>query len=175
LGLFKKEKGPVDEMTDPVEGTAKVKECDIDASTAYVLGTKVHVRADSDPAKWAPATMTLIVSADGVRPTSVDWQGKAQRGRHPFRGQTIPVTVDRADPHKISIKWSEMPTTEEALKLLEERGDQEVEQLESLLGDPIDDARQRWRRLLDQGDVTKEQYEQEMRSLDEQLRRLDES
>lgn len=171
MRLSKKTDAAVHEMTDPVEGSAKILRCDIDVMPdVHLLGITLHRTANSSVPKWLPGTMRLDVCADGVPLTTVEWQGRCRRGHQVFRGQTIPVVVDRADPTRISIKWSEMPTTEETLRMQKERADQEV--LQSLresvenrqkLGQ---DPRVAWRDLREQGLVTSQQFDEEMRRFD---------
>jgi hypothetical protein len=175
VGLFKKAKEPVQEMSDPVDGTAVIKECHVeDFPDVHVLGVTMHSGANSSMPKWLPATMTLVVSAGGVPETEVAWEGKCRSARRPWDGQTIPVTVDRADPQKVGIRWDELPTTDEALKLQKQRINQEVaagqkvnDEILREAQEDLEDARQTWREALERGDITKAQFDKEMRDLDE--------
>jgi hypothetical protein len=98
MGLFK------NKMKDQVKGSAEVLNIQggIGGGGAYG-GTSI----------WAKGTMSLRVTADGVSPIVVEWQGQVRCKYCPFEGQTIPITVDRTDPQNISIEWSELPTREE--------------------------------------------------------------
>ncbi len=96
-------------MKDPVRGTAKVAH----ASALVALST---------------SRLRLVITADGVPPTTVEWKPPAfgpQRGdRWPEEGDTIPVTVDRANPQTFKIQWSEMPKVDDRLR---ERMDQKTQ------------------------------------------------
>ena len=81
-------------------------------------------------------------------------------------GQTIPVMVDRVDPHKISVQWSELPKTEEALRQHQERIDERSEQSLRAGEAGLEKARQMLRERLERARITPEQYEQGMRKLD---------
>lgn len=181
MGLFKRRKDPTEEMTEPVDGTAKVEKIEVDYfPDVHVLGVTLHTGAESSMPKWVPATMTLTLSADRVPSTKVEWQGKCMTARRPFEGQTIPITVDRVDTHRLSIKWSEMPTADEALRLQKQRIDNETDKYakeakegQRRADDTVEDARRFWRDLRDKGRVTDKQYEEAMRKLDDDLRRID--
>ncbi len=154
-------------MSDPVDGTAVVKECDVELfPDVHVVGVTSHTGADSSMAKWLPATMTLVVSADGVPETEVSWEGQCRSARRPWDGQTVPVTVDRANPQKVSIKWSELPTTEEALMLHNERIGREADEIVQEGQDDLEDARKTWRENLAEGFCTQREFEKEMQDLD---------
>jgi hypothetical protein len=86
MGLFK------DKMKDPVQGSAEVIE-----ASGFIQGS-------------GRPRLRLIVTADGVPPTPVSFRGQLsdKKARVPDIGDSIPVTVDRANPQNISIKWSEL-------------------------------------------------------------------
>jgi hypothetical protein len=86
-------------MSDPVQGTALVANVNdwlLETRTPYTLRT------------------TLVVEADGVPKTTVEHSEtvNASTGTHldkwPAQGDTIPVTIDRADPTRVQIEWDEM-------------------------------------------------------------------
>ncbi len=79
-------------MDDLVRGTAQV-----------VSATTHHGRA-----VYQMCEMQLVVQADGVPATAVALGGLVHRDRWPFPGAVLPVTVDRADPHTVSIEWDEV-------------------------------------------------------------------
>lgn len=80
-------------MRDPVRGTLYVS-----ASTL-----------PPDSATSANFALNGIVSATGIAPTAIEHQGMAKTRKWPHAGQTLPVTVDRADPTRIRIEWDEVP------------------------------------------------------------------
>jgi hypothetical protein len=53
--------------------------------------------------------MQLIVQAEGVAPTAVEFEGLVHRKRWPQPGMTLPVSVDPANPQSVSIEWDEVP------------------------------------------------------------------
>ena len=62
-------------------------------------------------AVWARLRMTLVVEADGIPPTSVEFRSRAVRTKcFPAIGQTIPVRVDPDDPTRIKVLWKEVPS-----------------------------------------------------------------
>lgn len=54
-------------------------------------------------------TINGIVSATGLVPTAIEHQGVARVKKWPRTGQTLPVTVDRADPTRVRVEWDELP------------------------------------------------------------------
>jgi hypothetical protein len=88
-------------MKDPVRGTAKV---------AYASAT----------VSLATNRLRLVITADGVPPTTVEWKppafGPQRVDRWPEEGDTVPVTVDRANPQNFEIQWAEMPKVEDRLR-----------------------------------------------------------
>jgi hypothetical protein len=85
-------------MEDPVEGTA-------------------HVVAISTPDPTATSmnyAMDCVVSGPGIEPQAVSHKGvSAPVSKWPSPGETIPITVDRADPTHFVIKWDAMATGHE--------------------------------------------------------------
>ena len=79
-------------MKDPVKGTLQV------TATTY------------PPAGATSGNYSLngIVSGDGIPPTAVEHAGIAKTKKWPQNGQTLPVTVDRADPTRLHIEWDEV-------------------------------------------------------------------
>jgi Short C-terminal domain len=89
MGLFSKR------MKDPVRGTAQV------------VGS---TRAPHN-ASFGNCKLTLVVQADGVPPTPVEHQNLlTPTSKWPRPGMSLPVTVDRANPERISIEWDEIAT-----------------------------------------------------------------
>ncbi len=58
---------------------------------------------------YSMCRMQLIVQAEGVAPTAVEFEGLVHRKRWPQPGMTLPVTADGANPQKVSIEWDEVP------------------------------------------------------------------
>jgi hypothetical protein len=79
-------------MKDPVRGTLQV------TASTY----------PPDGATSGNFSINGIVSADGIPPTAVEHSGIARTKKWPHGGQTLPVTVDRADPSRLSIEWDEV-------------------------------------------------------------------
>ncbi|MBS1878555.1 MAG: hypothetical protein JST31_03480 [Actinobacteria bacterium] len=86
-------------MKDPVAGEA------------LVVSVKA-VRPKSNP---VPFEGKLVVSADGVPKTTVEHRERYWRkGQEsmiviwPSVGQTVPVTVDRADPSRLRLDWDQI-------------------------------------------------------------------
>jgi hypothetical protein len=147
MGLFKR-------MKDPLRGTGKV------------------VSEDS-PTSSSPGHIRLIVTADGVEPTPVELKvmrtsSYRHLNRWPRSDDSIPVTLDRANPENFSIEWSEMPKVgdrtrraadeREQAMLAEMRGekpttagDAETAEILQEAEDDLEDARQMWRENLEDG------------------------
>jgi hypothetical protein len=88
-------------MKDPVRGSATVVSSSQAASNVM----------------YAPLHMNLVVQAEGMAPTSVEYRQRAARTkRFPFPGQVIPVEVDRSDPTRVEVLWDEVPTRDEHLR-----------------------------------------------------------
>lgn len=82
-------------MADPVGGSLLVVGCSgaPEAGTMYA-GCEIHG----------------VVSAPGVPPTSVQYDGIVRASRWPSPGQVLPVLVDRAAPQRVQIPWGRVPT-----------------------------------------------------------------
>jgi Short C-terminal domain len=103
-----------EEMGDPVRGTAQV-----------VSATMHHGRGI-----YQVCEMQLVVQADGVPATAVAFGGLVHRDRWPFPGAVLPVTVDRAEPHNVTIEWDEVASAKD-------RSRQSAESLAAMMrGDP---------------------------------------
>jgi len=79
-------------MKDPVRGTLQV------TASTY----------PPDSATSGNFSINGIVSADGIPPTAVEHAGIAKVKKWPHSGQTLPITVDRADPTRLQIEWDEV-------------------------------------------------------------------
>jgi hypothetical protein len=79
-------------MKDPVKGTLQV------AATTY----------PPDGATSGNYSLNGVVSGDGIPPTAIEHAGIAKTKKWPQNGQTLPVTVDRADPTRVHIEWDEV-------------------------------------------------------------------
>jgi Short C-terminal domain len=84
-------------MQDPVRGTAQV----VSASMNRGRGILQMCR------------MQLVIQAEGIPPTAVSFNGLVHYDRWPAPGMVLPVTVDRAEPQRISIDWDEVPSRAE--------------------------------------------------------------
>jgi hypothetical protein len=80
-------------MKDPAPGTLQV------TAASY----------PPDNATSANFSINGVVSADGLAPTAVEHSGIARTRKWPRGGQTLPVTVDRADPSRLQIEWDQVP------------------------------------------------------------------
>jgi hypothetical protein len=93
VGLFSKR------MKDPVRGTAQV------------------VAASIPPrgvAGWSNCSLDLVVKAEGIQSYAkqmTSWM--TPTSKWPYAGQTLPVTIDRADPDKVKIEWDVVRTSDE--------------------------------------------------------------
>ena len=58
---------------------------------------------------YSMCRMQLIVQAEGVPPTAVEFEGLVHRKRWPQPGMTLPVSLDPADPQNATIEWDEVP------------------------------------------------------------------
>jgi hypothetical protein len=62
-------------------------------------------------ARYSPLQMDLVVQADGVPPTAVQFKQRAARcAKFPVPGQVIPVEIERSDPTKVKVLWDEVPS-----------------------------------------------------------------
>jgi hypothetical protein len=80
-------------MKDPVRGTLQV------TASTY----------PPDNATSGNFSINGIVTAPSLAPTAVEHSGIAKVKKWPHGGQTLPVTVDRADPTRLQIEWDEVP------------------------------------------------------------------
>lgn len=87
-------------MKDPVRGVLQV------TASTY----------PPDDATSGNFSINGVVSADGIPPTAVEHAGIARTRKWPRSGQTLPVTVDRADPTRLSIEWDEVPDSWETAR-----------------------------------------------------------
>jgi hypothetical protein len=55
--------------------------------------------------------MELVVQAEGVPATAVQFQGLVHNARWPTPGMSLPVTVNRADPQRVRIEWDEVESS----------------------------------------------------------------
>ena len=79
-------------MKDPVEGTLTV----VGISAPDPTATSANYRLDG------------VVSAEGLPPTAVVHHGMASVAKWPSGGDTLPVTVDRAKPERLTIHWERL-------------------------------------------------------------------
>jgi hypothetical protein len=152
MGLFKR-------MKDPVRGDAKVA-----YASVFTSLSDCHLR--------------LVITADGVPPTPVEVKTRPHGDRWPDEGDTIPVTVDRANPQNVKIEWSGVQKLSDRLRQREERGTQDA--LSEARGEPrqlteeeratlqtIEDVRQTWRDNLKHGYCSQAEFDKEMAKLDQ--------
>ena len=104
MGLLKKK------MQDPVRGSAQVVSASMPARGAV----------------YASGSMELVVSAEGIPVTPVSHSGLYKSSRWPMPGQTLPITLDRANPQQIKIHWNEVPSSEQ-------QAEQQAQQLAALM------------------------------------------
>jgi hypothetical protein len=82
-------------MKDPVRGQAQVVSC-----SGY--------RGDGT---WENCSLQLVVQAEGVPATSTRKSDMVRADRWPTPGMTLPVTVDRAKPERVTIEWDEVESS----------------------------------------------------------------
>jgi hypothetical protein len=87
-------------MKDPVDGTAQV----------------VGSTQAPDNATSSNVNLNVVVQAEGVPATSVEFSCIAPTKKWPFPGETLPVTVDRADPTRIKVRWEDVPDSGDVAK-----------------------------------------------------------
>jgi hypothetical protein len=154
MGLFKR-------MKDPVRGEAKVA-----FASTFIGGD------DSD------SHLRLVVTAEGVPPTPVEVKTRPHRDRWPHEGDTIPVTVDRANPQDVKIEWSGVQSPSDGLGQREERATQDA--LREARGEPhpltqqeratlqtIEETRRTWRDNLKHGYCSHSEFDRQMEELDQ--------
>lgn len=91
-------------MSDPVAGVLRLSGCSGAPSGA----------------KYGTCRMFGVVSGSGVGPVAVEHRCAAPTARWPRPDQSLPVTVDRADPTRIRVRWQETRTNRErALRVAE--------------------------------------------------------
>ena len=83
-------------MTDPVPGTMLVTAASMPSRNAVFHMSRI----------------TGIVSAEGVEPTAVQYNGLIRTALWPSPGRQLPVIVDRADPRKFAIQWDQAGTSQ---------------------------------------------------------------
>ncbi len=81
-------------MQDPARGQAKV----LQAADRHDVDALVERRV-----------LRLVVEAEGLEPTEVEWKGMVRADKRPRPGVVLPVTVDRANPENVEIHWDEAP------------------------------------------------------------------
>lgn len=82
-------------MVDPVPGSLLVTAAAMPSRRAVFHMTRI----------------TGIISADGIEPIAVQFNGLIRTAQWPSPGQTLPVTVDRADPGRFAIEWDQVGTS----------------------------------------------------------------
>jgi len=87
-------------MKDPVDGTARV----------------VGSTQPPESATSGNVSLTLVVEAEGVPAASIEHSCLAPTKKWPFPGETLPVTVDRADPSKLKVRWDDVPEAGDVAK-----------------------------------------------------------
>jgi hypothetical protein len=80
------------DMVDPVSGSLLVTAAAMPSRRAVFHMTRI----------------TGIISADGIDPVAVQFNGLIRTAQWPSPGQTLPVTVDRADPNRFAIEWDKV-------------------------------------------------------------------
>lgn len=100
------------------------------------------VVSEMPPTNATRGSIRLIVTADGVPPTPVEYSVMSGTYRHldrwPRDNDVIPVTVDRANPQSFTIEWSEMPKVADRLRQADDQREQQVirEMQAELRGEP---------------------------------------
>jgi hypothetical protein len=98
-------------MSDPVAGVLRLSGCSGAPSGA----------------KYGVCRMLGVVSGPGVGPVAVEHRCTTPVARWPQLGQSLPVTVDRADPTRIRVRWEEIPTNRErALRMAQQEATQSL-------------------------------------------------
>lgn len=85
-------------MTEPQRGTLAVSEVFVPSGEELGSG---HV----------PLSLRGTVSAPGVAPVQVQWEGPCLRRKCPTPGDVLPVTVDAANPAVVDVVWEEVPAS----------------------------------------------------------------
>ena len=79
------------EISGGVRGTAQVV-----SATGYHEGV------------MANCTMQLVLTAEGIPPTAVEFRGLVHNKRWPRPGMALPASIDPSDPTRYSILWDEV-------------------------------------------------------------------
>ena len=87
-------------MKDPVDGTAQV----------------VGSTQPPDNATSSNVNLNVVVQAEGLEATSVEFSCIAPTKKWPFPGGTLPVTFDRSDPTRIKVRWDDVPEAGDVAK-----------------------------------------------------------
>jgi hypothetical protein len=66
------------------------------------------VSLPTENAVYHSARLTGVVSGEGVAPTATQFSGLIRTSKWPRSGQTLPVIVDRANPHNFAIEWDKV-------------------------------------------------------------------
>ena len=97
MGLLGKLFGGGGGVPDGVRGSAQV-----------VSATGYHGRG-----VMQNCSMHLVITADGVPPTAVEFSGIVHNKRWPRPGMTLPVSVDPSDPTRYAILWDEVERSDD--------------------------------------------------------------
>lgn len=63
---------------------------------------------------WSSCKLDLVVTATGLEPYATSFTSNlTPTSKWPYAGQTLSVTVDRADPDHVKIEWDDVPTGDE--------------------------------------------------------------
>jgi hypothetical protein len=153
MALFRK-------LKDPVEGSARVVSC---GGGSY------------ENAAFTRCWMSLVLSAAGIEPYTVETTKLVRSTKHPYPGMVLPVTIDRSRPDRFEIDWDQVPTRKEAARQQTEQaaeamrsGETAVDQLQDLLpgatihvegdrDDPVDQL-ERLAELHQSGALTDEEF-----------------
>ncbi|MET7640455.1 hypothetical protein [Streptomyces sp. NPDC005438] len=87
----------VKRMRDPVPGSLKVTVC-----------AQPGTMAATASASYSALVMG-VVEGPGITPRAVEFSSHVPAARCPRSGQRVPVVVDRADPHRVVIRWDQVP------------------------------------------------------------------
>ena len=98
-------------ISDPVPGTYRLTSCSSNSGGASYQNCRMHG----------------VVVGPGVGPVAVEHYCTAPTKRWPHPGDTVPVTVDRADPTRLRIEWDQVSTGND-------RGQQLAEDLAATMG-----------------------------------------
>lgn len=84
-------------MTDPADGTLLVTGANAAAPTYGAQSFRC----------------SGVVEAAGLQPTAVEIRAIARTAKWPQPGRRLPVTVDRAHPQRVVIRWDQIPSNHE--------------------------------------------------------------